>query len=93
MIGKRLSPVLVEIEDALFDFEVEHESKPEYTQEGFRASSKIFMSALMDKMWELQQKEKIPIEQRLEMVNKAGQELRQFIKTYTGLDSHEFYKI
>lgn len=53
MIGKKINPILVEIEETLWEFESNYPTKPEYNIDGFRASIKIFMSALMDKMWEL----------------------------------------
>ena len=92
MIGKNISPILVEIEDALLGFEVEIGTKPEYTDGGFRAAIKIFMSVLMDKMWELQLNEKILMEDRMKMAHKLGQDVRQMIKTYTDIDTHELYK-
>lgn len=92
MIGKNISPILVEIEDVLLGFEVEIGTKPEYTDSGFRAAIKIFMSVLMDKMWELQLNEKILMEDRMKMAHKLGQDVRQMIKTYTDIDTHELYK-
>jgi hypothetical protein len=44
MIGKELSPVLVEIEDALWEFELNSNLQPEYTTDGFRAATKIAFS-------------------------------------------------
>lgn len=95
MIGKKISPILVEIEDTLWEFEANEANediKPEYTTEGFRAALKIFMSVLMDKMWELQSDEKIDMKDRLNMVHKAGNDVRKLVKTYTDIDTHEFYE-
>jgi hypothetical protein len=57
MIGKKLSPVLEEMETTLWEYEAFNGAKPNYTLEGFRASTKIFMSALVDKFFEKQQAE------------------------------------
>lgn len=92
MIGKKLSPVLVEIEDTLWEFEANSGTKPEYTIDGFRSAIKIFMSVLMDKVWELQNNEKIPMEQRIEMVTKLGNDVRELVKTYTDIDTVDLYK-
>lgn len=92
MIGKKLSPVLVEIEEALWEFEVHSNSQPDYTTEGFRAATKIFMSALMDKIWNLQSNEDMEMEDRIKMVEKAGNDVRNIIKIYTDIDTHELYK-
>jgi len=92
-IGQKISPVLVEIEDALWEFEFYSGYKPDYTIDGFRAATKIFMSVLMDKIWELQSDEKIPMEDRMKMVEKAGNDVRNLIKTYTDIDTHKLYHI
>lgn len=92
MIGKKLSPVLVEIENTLWDFEEKNNEPPQYTDEAFRAICKIFMSAIMDKTWKLQEVETIDIESRCKMAEKCGEDMRMFIKTYTDIDTHEFYK-
>lgn len=91
-IGQKLSPILVEIEDTLLEFEAFNGEKPNYTIEGFRAGVKIFMSILIDKIWELQESENIDMEDRINMANKVGEEIRKLIKTYTNIDCHELYK-
>jgi len=93
MIGQKISPILSEIEQTLWEFEAAGGFKPEYTTEGFRGAIKIFMSALLDKMWELQQDEAMDLETRASMAEKAGKEVRSFIKKYTGIDSCDLYKI
>lgn len=92
MIGQKLSPILTEIEDTLWEFEMNNGIKPEYSTDGFRAATKIFMSVLMDKIWELQSDEKIDLQHRIEMVEKCGQDVRNLIKTYTNIDTHDLYK-
>ncbi len=91
-IGEILSPILEEIEITLWEYEANNESKPGYSKEGFRAATKIFMSALMDKMYYLQQDENISMDDRCNMAEKAGSEFRKLIKTYTGIDCYELYK-
>jgi hypothetical protein len=92
MIGKKISPILEEIEDTLWEFEANNGQKPEFTIEGFRAATKIFMSVLMDKIWELQEDEKFIMPDRENMAQKAGEDVRKLIKTYTGIDCHDLYK-
>jgi len=91
MIGQRLSPVLHEIEEALWDFEAVLAEKPNYTEDGFKAGIKIFMSVMLDKMWELQEKEKLDLIDRENMAQKLGESLRSLVKTYTDIDTHELY--
>lgn len=92
IIGEKLSPILEELEKAIWSFEVYNLGKLNYTEDGFRASIKIFMSTLMDKIWELQEKEGMDIENRVKMVEKAGEDLRKLVKIYTDIDTHELYK-
>ncbi len=92
MIGKKISPILSEIENSIWEFEASVGIKTEFTTEGFRAATKIFMSVLMDKIWELQEGENITMEDRMNMVQKAGEDVRHLIKVYTNIDTHEFYK-
>lgn len=91
MIGEQLSPTLHEIEEALWEFESNCEIKPNYTEEGFRGGIKIFMSVMLDKMWELQEKEKLDMTDRENMATKLGESLRALVKTFTDIDTHELY--
>jgi hypothetical protein len=92
MIGKKLSPVLSEIESALIEYELNINRPPQYTDEGFRASVKIFLSVMLDKMWKLQEDEGINIDTRADMAEKLGTEIRNIIRVYTNIDTHSLYK-
>lgn len=90
-IGEILTPILVEIEGKIWEYEYYISEKPRYTDEGFRAALKIFMSAFLDKMYELQEKEGIDLPERIKMGEKCGEDLRQIIKTYINIDTHELF--
>ena len=92
MIGEKLSSVLSEIESALIEFEINVARPPQYTNEGFRAAVKIFLSAMLDKMWKLQEDEGIDIDTRADMAEKLGNELRNIVRIYTNIDTHSLYK-
>jgi hypothetical protein len=92
MIGKQLSNLLVDIEQRLWEFEFDTPDQPEYTDEAFRAVCKIFMSALMDKMWDLQEKEGLEIEDRVTMAVSAGNDINKLVKMYTDLDTFKMYE-
>jgi hypothetical protein len=49
----------------------------------------IFQTALMDKMYDNQDSDKMNIEDRMKMAVSCGFELRKLIHTYTGLDTHK----
>ena len=91
MIGKKLSPVLEEMEATLWEYEAFNGAKPNYTLEGFRASTKIFMSALLDKFFEKQQAEGVSQEDTLKAVEKLGQDVRALVFNATGIDTHLLY--
>jgi hypothetical protein len=92
MIGEKLSSVLSEIESALIEFEINVARPPQYTNEGFRAAVRIFLSAMLDKMWKLQEDEGIDINTRADMAEKLGNELRNIVRIYTNIDTHNLYK-
>jgi len=89
MIGKKLSPVLEEIQDTLIEY---NGHKPNFTDEGFKAAIFIFHTALMDKMYELQVREDMPQDQKEIMAESCGNATRNLIKTFTDIDTHELYK-
>lgn len=92
MIGLKLSPVLIELEDALLEHEVNTPIPPRFTDEAFRASLKIFMSVLMERMWNLQSAEDMPVHVRVDMAQKAGEELSALVKKYTDIDTTKLYQ-
>lgn len=92
MIGEKLSEVLYSIETALIEFEANVAKPPQYTDDGFRAAAKIFMSAMLDKMWKLQEAEGMDINDRGEMAAKLGEEIRKLVRVYTNIDTHDLYK-
>lgn len=87
-IGEKISPILKEIEITLWEFQANGGSKPGFTEDGFRGAVKIFIEVLLDKMWELQCRENIAIEDRKEMAGKMGEDIRSLIKTYTDIDMY-----
>lgn len=89
MIGKRLSPILVEIEETLWEA---NGIKPDFTPEATRAACKIFITVLMDKMFDLQEQEEMPIEDRENMAIKLGTEIRNLVKTYANIDTFKMYE-
>jgi hypothetical protein len=92
MIGQAISPLLSEIEECLWDYENHSEHPPGFTEEGFRASLKIFSLAFMEYIWNLSEKEGIPLEQRCDMAKMAGQKFKELIKTYADINTEELYK-
>lgn len=67
-----------------------NENKPNYTNRQFMNAVIIFQTALMDKMYDNQDYDKMDIENRFKMATSCGLDLRKLIHTYTGLDTHKF---
>lgn len=92
-LGEKLSPILEEIEIALFEHQMAAVDILKFTPNGTRAAIKIFMDVLLTSMWDLQVAENTPQDQREEMAESLGEELRKLIKTYANIDTHEIYKL
>lgn len=67
-----------------------NENKPNYSNRDFMNATIIFQTALMDKMWDNQDYDGMPMQDRMNMAESCGQALRNLIHTYTGLDTHKF---
>lgn len=100
-IGERLSPILTEIETALFenqfymqeliDNNIDCESKPNYTYEAFRSGVKIFMDVCLEKIYENDLKNN---KTQLEMEQHAedfGTAIKTLIRDYIDIDTTKLY--
>ena len=68
------------------------QTKQNYSDRDMFNITLIFNTALMDKMYELQDEYGMSIEERLEMTEQCGKELKKLIHTYTGIDTIELAK-
>ena len=68
---------------------VGNENKPNYTNRDFMNCLIIFQNALMDKMYDNQNYDKMSLEDRVNMSVKCGEDFRKLIFTYTNLDTHK----
>ncbi len=66
-----------------------NENKPNYSNRDFMNATIIFQTALMDKMYDNQEYDRMSIEDRMKMAESCGLSLRKLIHTYTGLDTHK----
>lgn len=90
MIGQRLTPILEEIENAIWEWEAMFMGKPDFGPNAMRAAAKIFAAVLLEKSWELMERE--DVEDRDAMGIQMVMDLRKLIKTYTGIDTEDLYK-
>ena len=83
---------LIEIEHGLWeqDCYVNEGAKPyEYTDEAFRACTKIFMSGLMWKIWK--NREDRTLKEMSDRVESVGKQIRALVLNYTGIDTHKLF--
>lgn len=66
-----------------------HGEKPNLTNRDFYNCVLIFQNAVLDKMYDLQEREKMDLKTREEMANDCGQSIHKLVKTYTNLDLHK----
>lgn len=66
------------------------ENKPNYSNRDFLNTLIIFQTALMDKMYDIQEHDGMGVEERIKMATRCGEDLRKLIHVYTGLDTHKF---
>ena len=66
-----------------------NEKKPNYSNRDFLNCIIIFQNALMDKMYDTMEYDKMDIDDRYKMAESCGLELWKLIYTFTGLDTHK----
>lgn len=92
-LGEKLSPTLKEIEDTIWDFEFHNAgTQLKFTDVGFRASIKIFMANLLERMYQRQEKENMSQKEREKQAEYFGKEIRELVMLATGVDTHNLYK-
>lgn len=79
-------PILKEIASGLLEAA---EQKPNFSNNALIDATLIFQTVLFDKIYNLQEKERIAKNDALNMAENCGNELRKLIKTYTDLDTFE----
>lgn len=77
-----------ELELIANDYLDQNGEKPNFTNRDFMNTIIIFQTALMDKLFDNQNYDKMDIENRMKMTEACGTDLRKFIHTYTNLDTH-----
>ena len=68
------------------------ENKPNYTNRDFMNALIIFQNALMDKMFDNQNYIDMDLIDREQMAMNCGNELRDFVLKYTGLNPSNIYE-
>ena len=77
------------IATSILNQNAEGATKPNYSNRDFMNILLIFQTALMDKIYDNQDYDKMDLKNRSEMANQCGMDLRKLIHTYTGLDTYK----
>jgi hypothetical protein len=80
----KYEPILKEIASGMLEVA---EIKPNYSNDAFLDAILIFQTVLIDKLFDNQNFDNMPLQQRDEMVEACGNDLIKLIHTYTGLDT------
>lgn len=92
MIDLEFTDLILQLEAKVLDHDNLKGTPPEYSMEEFRAITRIFMSAMMDKMYLADSNAGVVLETMQKNAHNCGTELRELIIKYTGIDTHDFYK-
>ena len=82
-----------ELELIANDYLKQNGEKPNFTNRDFMNAIIIFQTALMDKLFDNQNYDKMDIENRKQMAFSCGTDLRKLIHTYTNLDTHNINEL
>jgi hypothetical protein len=89
-VGEKISIVAEHLSDMLLQNEISNEDTPPgFTDEGLSSIIHLFSGALMDRVWALQEREEMDFEDRVAMIESLGEKIREIVKTYADIDTHE----
>jgi hypothetical protein len=84
--------LLEELANQQLELAVISNSPPNYSNTDLINACIVFNALIMDKMWELQEDDNMPFDDRYKMAEVCGNELHKFIHTYTGKDIKKILK-
>ncbi len=82
-----LEPPLLQLEDTILNCML-CSPKMDYTTMSFRAIVQIFVSGVLDKMIDVQNKDDMSEEDRKIMQSSCFKDIKKLIHTYTNIDTH-----
>lgn len=87
--GLGISSVLEELEFALLEYEAFAQEPVGFSDDAFRSIIRLFAASLLERSWNLQEKENMDHADRLAMAVKCGQEIRRIVKVFANIDSYQ----
>ena len=77
-----------ELEALAMEFLKTGETRQKLSNRDFMNCVIVFQFGIMNKMFDLQEKEEMDFDNRAEMVTNCGAEISKLVKTYTDIDTH-----
>ena len=90
-IGEKLSPVLAEIEETLWENEAKQIGRPNFPAEGGQGAFKIFSAVIMQGIYKNAEYIGMDIRDKIKMVESFSSDLRKITKKYANIDPRDFY--
>jgi hypothetical protein len=84
--------LLEELANQQLELAVISNTPPNYSNTDLINACIVFNALLIGKMWELQEADNMPFDERCKMAETCGTELHKFIHTYTGKDIKKILK-
>ncbi len=91
-IGAAIKPLLMMIENALWEYELKNDRGPCFDDESFRAIIKLFACSVIERVWDLQENENMNMDDRVAMGEAVGKEIMHLIKVFTNINTKELYE-
>lgn len=89
-LSENLQPILTELHDLIWDADYE-QNRPHWSKKNFRNATKLFMSCLLEFLYEKAIKDAKGVNIG-SIAENAGKDMRNLILNYTGIDAHTFYR-
>lgn len=91
--GEHITPLLKELSDSFWEIDAREGREPyEFGDSALNSAAKIFSAVVLDRLWLNQERDDVPLEERLSQAQSMGEDIRQFILTHLGVDMHEEIK-
>lgn len=91
-IGDQYNEVFEALHDALWEHDADVETPYGFPDEALRNASKIFMTVMMDRLWERIKAENIQMPIAEKMAEDLGREMRELVKKHVLVDVANYYK-
>lgn len=90
-MAQAVEEVLTELEDCLLIRSANSADAMGISKDCFRAALYVFQTAFLEMIWQVQEGDNMDLEDRIAMVEAAGNDLKKLVFTYTNIDTKKLY--